>query len=130
MRKETNIDKKMVARAIIQKIEEENKPEKIRTDFLPGYDTPDKITLKTTNNNQPEIHKPDIEVVLDGKTNLYEIELDDKNKEDKWRLLSLFAKKNNGKFFLVVPDWMRQPMVDQLKNNKINASLIYFNTTA
>jgi len=124
MRQTDNVDKRMVARVMIQKLEDEKKPMEIRTSFLTGYNSPEKIVVK----GKDEKHTPDIEAVFDQETNLYSIELDDEMKTDKWRLLSLYARKKHGNLYLVVPDWLRKPVKNKLEEESINAGLIYFNT--
>lgn len=122
MRKAENIDKNTVARIMVKKIEQENKPKEIRTSYLKGYSIPDKIAFKGNNDG----HTPDIEAIYDNSHNLYEIELDDNIKVDKWKLLSLYAKINSGKFYLVVPRWLKEPIIDEIKKEKIRARVISF----
>jgi hypothetical protein len=121
---EQTIDKTMVTKAIISKIQDENMPEKIKAIHLKDYDTPDKISVKGKNIG----YTPDIEAFFKKEINVYEIELDKKMPVEKWRLLSLYAKKNNGNFYLVIPDYLRGPVKDEISKNDISARIIYFET--
>lgn len=122
MRKVENIDKNTVARIMVKKIEQENKPNEIKTSYLKGYSAPDKIAFKGNN----DAHTPDIEAVIGDAHNLYEIELDDNIKVNKWKLMSLYAKINSGKFYIVVPRWLKEAIVDEIKKEKIRARIISF----
>lgn len=122
MRKMENVDKNTVARIMIKKIEQENRPKEIKTTYLKGYPVPDKIAFK----GDEDAHAPDIEAIYDNEHHLYEIELDDNVKINKWKLMSLYAKKNSGKFYLVVPRWLKDPIIDQIKKEKIRARVISF----
>lgn len=122
MRKAENIDKNTVARIMVKKLEQENKPSEIKTSYLKGYPVPDKIAFKGNN----DAHIPDIEAIFNDAHNLYEIELDDIIKVDKWKLLSLYAKINSGRFYLVVPRWLKEPIIDEIKKEKIRARVISF----
>jgi hypothetical protein len=119
-----SFDKSQILRVMIQDIEKKRNPMEIKTDHLKNYSSPEKLTLKGTE----EIHKPDMVVVYDKETHLYEVELDRKMETEKWKLYSLYARKNHGNFYLIVPDWLRDPVKDRLKEENINAGLIYFNT--
>lgn len=121
---EQAIDKSMVTRAVISKIEEETKPNKIKAKHVKGYDSPAKISSKEKN----EEYVPDITAFYDTTTTIYEIELKEELSVDKWRLLSLYAKKNNGNLFLVVPDYLKDNVKREIKDKDINAGIIYFNT--
>ena len=114
----------MILRVMIQDINEKRHPMEIKTDHLKDYNSPEKLTLK----GNDKIHKPDMIVVYDKETHLYEVELDRKMETEKWKLYSLYARKNNGNFYLIVPDWLCDPVKDRLKEEKIDAGLIYFNT--
>jgi hypothetical protein len=119
-----SFDKSTILRVMIQDIEKKKHPMEIKTDHLKNYNSPEKLTLK----GRQEIHKPDMVVVFDKETHLYEVELDKKMKPDKWKLYSLYARKNHGNLYLIVPDWLRDPVKERLKEENINAGLIYFNT--
>ena len=51
---------------------------------------------------------PDIVAEHDGATHVFEIEtrgnLDPNTVEDRWRLLSVFARRSKGKFYLIIPE--------------------------
>ena len=119
-----SFDKSTILRVMIQDIEKKKHPMEIKTDHLENYNSPGKLTLK----GKSGIHKPDMVVVFDKETHLYEVELDKKMKPDKWKLYSLYARKNHGNLYLIVPDWLRDPVKERLKEENINAGLIYFNT--
>jgi hypothetical protein len=117
------LDKTMVTRAVIIKIEEERKPKKIKTKHVLGYDSPNKISYK----GKEEGYTPDIAAVFDNGTNVYEIELNKTMPVEKWRILSLYARKNNGNLYLVVPDYLKEPIKEEIKDKDISAGVIYFN---
>ncbi len=118
------LDKSMVTRAVITKIEEERKPKAIKTKHVIGYDSPNKISLK----GKDEGYTPDIAAIFDNSTTVYEIELNKTMPVEKWRMLSLYARKNNGNFYLVVPDYLKEPITQEIKEKEINAGVIYFDT--
>lgn len=118
------IDKTMVTRAVISKIEEEDNPQKIKAKHVVGYDSPNKVSIK----GNDEGYTPDIAVVYDNSTTVYEIELNKSVSVDKWRALSLYARKNNGNLYLVVPDYLKEPITEKITEKEINAGVIYFNT--
>ncbi|MFO7657966.1 MAG: hypothetical protein R6W78_12965 [Bacteroidales bacterium] len=121
---EQAIDKTMVTRAIISKIQDERKPKKIKTNHVIGYDSPNKISIKGRNKE----YVPDIAAVFDNSISVYEIELNKTMPFEKWRLLSLYARENNGNLFLVVPDFLTEPIKEKIKEKEINAGIIYFKT--
>ena len=121
---EQAIDKTMVARAVVAKIEDETKPKSVKTTLIKEYEEPGKISLKEKN----ESFTPDITALYDKSTSIYEIELTDQVSIDKWRLFSLYAKKNNGSLFLVVPDYLKDTVKKEIEDENINAGIIYFNT--
>ncbi len=118
------IDKEDVAKAVISAIKDEGRPNKIEARDLKDYDTPAKIFLKEK--DRPLI--PAVAVFYKEGVNLYEIELDDNIDIEKWRLMSLYAKKFKGHLFLVVPDILKDKVKSELKNHSLNAGLLYFTT--
>ena len=124
MGKNKTIDKEKVALAVIQKIQQEQKPIYIETMHVDGYATPEK--LKAANND--DMITPDIKVVYENETNIYEIELDDPLSTDKWKICMNYARKNHGNFYLVVPDFLKEQVKEQIKKRKINAGIIFFET--
>jgi hypothetical protein len=123
--KDNGLIKQTVAEAMIEKIKEDDSLISIETQYVDEYQKPDKISWKNTGIG----YTPDIRVVLkNGKKSLYEIELADEFDTDKWELFSLFARKNNGDLYLIVPEWMLDRVKDELHRKKINkVNLIYFN---
>jgi hypothetical protein len=113
-----------VTKAVISKIQDEDIPEKIKAIHMKEFETPDKISVKGKNVG----YTPDIEAFFKKEVKIYEIELDKKMPVEKWRLLSLYAKKKNGNFYLVVPDYLRGPVKDEIRKNDISAGIIYFQT--
>ncbi len=71
---------------------------------------------------------PDLAVYYYDKLYLYEIELDKNMDSEKWRLMSLHTQKYKGHLYLVVPDTMKGKVKRELKEKKIEAGLIYFDT--
>ncbi len=119
-----NIDRTMLVRAVISKIEDKGKPIKIEARDLEEYDTPVKIFTKA--GNSPFM--PDLAVYYYDELSLYEIELDKSMDIEKWRLMSLHAHKYKGLLYLVVPDTMKEKVKRELKEKKIEAGIIYFDT--
>ena len=117
----SGINKEVIAKAVIKSINTQN-PVKIETRFLKDYDPPDKIVYKSSR----EGYNPDIMVFFEDATYIYEIELDDNCETNKWQLFSLYTKKNKGRFYLIVPDWMILSVKATLKNKKIDASILHF----
>ena len=117
-----NIDKTMVVKAVISKIKDEGKPDKIKAKDLKDYKTPSKILYKEKNSHII----PDLAVYNDDGLYLYEVELDDKMDIEKWKIMSLYSKKYKGFLYLVVPDHLREKVKNELQKNQVNAGLIYF----
>lgn len=92
------ISKELVVQAIIDKIEKEQENPEIRTLYVKGYKAPNKIITK---GNEEKGFTPDVVFSNEDRTELYEIELDEKIKLNKWRLFSLFSKKENGNLNIV-----------------------------
>jgi hypothetical protein len=118
------IDKTLIAKAIISKIQENEEHENIKVKDLKEFKSPNKITYKGDNNG----YIPDIEAIVDKKLHVYSIELNNHIHTEKWRLLSLYAKKNDGHFYLVVPDFAKDEIKNEMVENNISAGLIYFET--
>lgn len=118
------IDKTMVSRAIVTKIKEDRDPLNIQAKHIKGFGMPEKVKIKGNEDG----YTPDIAAVYDKETHIYEIELSKDLTTDKWQLLSMYAKRNNGNFYLVVPDYLREPVKKELDSKDINAGIIYFNT--
>jgi hypothetical protein len=116
--------KKIVAQALIQKIETDNTDSQIRTHIVEGYRKPERIVLKDT---MQEGFVPDVMAETTGKKDLYEIELNEHQYTlEKWRLFSLYCKKSKGSFSIITP----KEKLDHIKNlldvNQIHARLIYY----
>jgi len=116
-------DKTMISRAVISKIEDDQSPKAVRTKHIVGYENPSSISI-----NGKDTYIPDITAVMDNGTNVYEIELNKTANINKWRSMSLFAKKNKGDFYIVTPDYLKESIKEKLADNDVNAGLIFFNT--
>ncbi len=119
-----SIDKTMVSRAVISKLENEMKPAKIRAKHVLGFESPNKISFES----KEQEYIPDIAAIYDESMSFYEIELNKNVKVEKWRLLSLYAKKNKGNLYLVVPDYLKETIKEEIKENNINAGVLVFQT--
>lgn len=122
-----NYSKKIIAQAVINKIEETSSPDDIKTKYLEEYSTPQVIELKYEK-EKAEMLYPDIIAEYSNRTNLYEIELDEEINSQKWKFMSHYATQNNGNFHIIIPDFMRDRVKRSLKENGINAALLYFDT--
>jgi hypothetical protein len=124
MKKNLNVSKKIVAQVIIEKINETGKPVEIKTNYQGGYESPQEILWKGNNKG----YIPDIVVNYKDESDIYEIELDNNLKLDKWKLFYLSAKKNDGNLYLVMPDYLKDQAKKMLENSSINATIVYFQT--
>lgn len=121
--KSKEINKELVVQAIIEKIEEENENAEIKTSLVRGYDAPGRIIPKGQKENG---YSPDVVSHQEKRTELYEIELKPEVNLDKWRIFSLFSKKEHGTLHLVIPEVHLTFFKKQLAANQIHAKLIYF----
>jgi transcriptional/translational regulatory protein YebC/TACO1 len=123
-KKADNSTKKIVVQAIIDKIENEDEVNEIKTQIVEGYKKPEVIAQK---NSDQEGYTPDVISVHTGRKDLYTVELDAENFVlEKWRLFSLYSKKSNGNFSIVTPKDNLEQVRNLLKTNQIHAKLIYF----
>lgn len=118
------LDKTRITRAVITRIEEERKPKSIHAKHVTGYEMPAKVMIR----GKKDGYVPDIEVEYDKETTVYEIELQKEMQVDKWRTFSLYAKRFNGNFYLVVPDYLKEPIKKEIEEKEINAGVLYFAT--
>ena len=118
------IDKTMVSRAVISKIQDDSKPDKILAKHIKEYDTPEKLAFK----GQKDGYIPDIVAFFKTEANVYEIELEKEISIEKWHLFDVYAKKYNGRFYIVVPDSLKEAIKKLIKEKEIHAGLIYFKT--
>lgn len=121
---EQKINKSMVIRAIVSKIQDERNPKEIRTNHIVGYKSPLNITL----NESDETFVPDIEAIYENETVIYEIELNKKILLNKWRTLSKYVRDKNGSFYLVVPNFLKELVRKELEDKQVNAGVITFAT--
>ena len=89
MNQQREIDKTMVARAVISKIQDESNPEHIKAKYIKEFEVPGKVTIKGRDGG----YAPDIAAEFPKVTDVYQIELNNDMPVDKWRLFSLYAKK-------------------------------------
>lgn len=121
---EQKINKSMVSRAIISKLEEERNPKEIKTNHVVGYNSPDRLS----SDNIAESFVPDIAAIYENETIVYEIELNKKMPVDKWRTFSKHARKNKGNFYLVIPKYLKESIKNKLEQEEVNAGVITFDT--
>ena len=117
------INKSMVSRAIISKIEEERNPKEIRTNHLVGYNSPSEVSNKTNKE-----FTPDIAAIYEDEIIMYEIELDTNLPVEKWQTFSKHVHQNNGSFYLVVPNQLKEIVKKELEEKQVNAGVITFAT--
>jgi hypothetical protein len=118
------INKTEVTKSLIHLLKEERHPEVIKAKDIDSLDTPDKVALKSNK----QAYVPDVTAIYENSKTLYEIELDNTMPVDKWRLFSLYARKNNGSFYLVVPDYLKDDIKREIKEKDINAGVMFFPT--
>jgi len=124
MKSKRVIDKTVVSRAVVIKIQDDSDPDLIKATHVKGYDDPEIIYNETKNKG----YKPDIVSFNKNEINVYEIELNDEMPVEKWQLFAEYARKNNGNLFLIMPDYLKEPIKDQIREKEIHTKLIYFNT--
>ena len=124
MRSGNLIKKEVIASAMIDNLVEEKHPKEIKTPYLEKFKTPAGIRIKDGNRT----YVPDITARFEHGSNLYAIELKNEFKPEKWRLFSIHAKKHNGNFYLIVPEWLKESVKEELQNQHISAGIIFFST--
>ncbi len=67
---------------------------------------------------------PDIMVSNDERDLVFEIELDKKQKLEKWRTFSKYARRHDGRFFIITPEKIAGKTQKLLHKNKIDAEVI------
>jgi hypothetical protein len=118
------INKKYIVQALINRIEKENEHGKIKTSLVDGYAEPEKIVKKE---NAKEGYIPDVISETNGKTDLYEVEMNDQEYSvEKWRLFSQYSIQSKGSLNIVVPEKQLDSIKSILKENKISARIIYY----
>ena len=118
------INKPMVSRAIVSKLEHERNPKEIKTNHIVGYNSPGRVSLEKND----EGFVPDIAAIYENEIIVYEIELNNKMHVDKWLSFSKYARKNKGSFYLVVPKYLKEEIKNKLEEKEINAGVITFDT--
>lgn len=117
----TNFNKEAITKAVVKEIKKQYTKAQIQATYTSEFQNPSKLAWK----NKGENYMPDIIVqnVKEG-LNIYEIELSGEFDIDKWKLYSLYAKKSNGRFFLVLPRWLMGKARQTLNDNELrNVSL-------
>ncbi len=119
------VDKKVVVQAIIEKAEKEFQDALIMTSLVEGYQKPDRIAVKGGKMRQ---YTPDVLLKRDKAVDLYSVELGKKNdyELDKWRVFSLYIKKQKGSFNIVIPEDNLPRLRELLSSNHISARILYF----
>jgi len=69
---------------------------------------------------------PDLVYHHEDRTELDELELDNKIELAKWKLFALFSKKEKGNLNIVTHEEYLPRFRELLKSNNIHAKLIYF----
>ena len=126
MKAKQNVDKTMVTKAVITKIQGDFKPQFIKAQHVNDYNDPDTIYVKGSKTEKG--YKPDIIASKGEQINIYEIELDDKLPVTKWRFFSNYAREHNGEFYIVVPDYLKEDVKKEIQDKDIYSGLIYFKT--
>lgn len=117
------ISKKNIAEAIIQKAEREHQDVRIMTTMVEGFDRPEKIKFKKEEQGG---FAPDVMLRSNDVTELYEIDLSQDYKLEKWKLFSRFSNNENRSFSIVTHKDHLHPLKDFLNQNNIEARIIYF----
>ena len=117
------VSKKNVAEAIIEKVKDEHDDVEIRTSMVEGYERPEKILSKE---NQENGFIPDVMLKSDDVMELYEIDLDMDFKPERWKLFSQFTHTGKGSFSIVTPEENVNPLRMFLKENNIEARILFF----
>jgi hypothetical protein len=117
------INKEIVAQAIIEKVQNENVNANIRTNLMEGYGRPDEVFIK---GNKRIGFTPDVLLKTDDSTEFYEIDLDQDFKLEKWKLFSIYLKKQGGTLNIVTPEKNLQLLRTFLNANKIDARILFF----
>lgn len=123
MATKSNVSKKLVVQAIIDKVENEQQDVTIKTGVVEGYQTPEKIS---DGNDEKKSYIPDVVLLSGDQTELYEVELDNEFELDKWRIFSHYTDVQDGNFNIVAPEESLPRVRETLKTNNINAKIIYF----
>jgi hypothetical protein len=117
------ISKKNIAEAIIQKAEQEHEEVRIMTSMVEGFERPEKITYK---NKEQGGFTPDVMLRSRDGTELYEIDLAQDFKLEKWKLFSRFSNNENRTFCIVTHEDHLDPLREFLDWNNIEARILYF----
>ena len=117
------ISNEIILNTIIGKAKQEKDTVRIRARFGNEYDRPETIILKGKK-KKPVI--PDLVISYKTKTDLYLIEQDTNYDIKKWRLLSLYALKKQGNFYIVAPKDNESYISRKLEDSMISARIICF----
>ncbi len=123
MSTENQITKKDVAIALIENVMDENPKVEVKTDHLVNYETPDKIVLKDSSKS----FMPDVTIAREDSQNFYQIELNNHFEVDKWQTMAKMAQHQNGNFYLILPENLKEIAKENLKKQNVNGHILYFN---
>ena len=118
------IDKTLITRVLINRLKENEEPREIKAKHIQEFENPDKITVE----GKTAAIVPDLIAIYEKKTQIYQIQLGKDLPIESWEILALYAKENNGNFYLVVPDVIKEQVKKKIIKNHINAGIIYFQT--
>lgn len=118
------ISKKNIAEAIIQKAEVEHEDVRIMTTMVDGFERPEKIMNKEK--EEEGGFTPDVMLRSKDGTELYEIDLAQDFKLEKWKLFSRFSNNEKRSFCIVTPEEHLDPLREFLDWNNIEARILYF----
>ncbi|HDR67718.1 MAG TPA: hypothetical protein ENN61_01580 [Bacteroidaceae bacterium] len=117
--------KTTLTRVIISKILDQKNPDIIKATHVPGFANPDKIFDR----NKDRGYVPDITAHFEDAAYIYEIEPDNSDMPvEKWRIFSTYARDNNGSLYILVPDYIKEDVEQELNDKNIDAGVIYFET--
>jgi len=117
------IQKEHVVKAVINKFNAEDDDLKFQTRLLDGYEDPGKIAIK---GKESEGFVPDVVMEGSEKIDVFEVEMGKQYHPEKWRLFSLYSRKQKGQFRLVTPEQEASQMREFLDMNNISAKILYF----
>ncbi len=116
------IDKTIITRILLNKLNSYKSSGIIKARHVAGFELPERIASA---GEEFEV-TPDIIAIKGNEMHIYKIELNRPLPLSICKLLSGFAKKNNGIFYIVIPDTIRKKVEEQITLNNIDAKIITF----
>jgi len=113
----------LILNTLIEKAKLEDGIVTIRSAFGNEYERPDTIILK---GRKKRPVTPDLVITFRDKADLYVIEQETNYNIEKWRLLSLYALKMKGNFYIVTPKDNESFITRKVEDAMISARIIYF----